>query len=142
MILDKITRDRVAKCDPVIASLVGYVSDKWEAEMGGQSFVRVSSGLRTEAEQRSLIAKGLSHDEESLHLDGFAVDLIVIEGGRARYDRVGYFRLLALYWRNGMAVLGVKGFQFEWGGDWPSFRDYGHFAIRPATAPVKSLPAP
>tara|TARA_R100000700_G_scaffold18214_1_gene24884 strand:- start:2331 stop:2786 length:456 start_codon:yes stop_codon:yes gene_type:complete len=46
----------------------------------------VICGLRTEAEQKELVAKGASQTMRSKHLEGLAVDLMAFVGSRASWE--------------------------------------------------------
>lgn len=46
----------------------------------------VTEGLRTEAKQRELVAKGASQTMNSKHLTGHAVDLVAFIGGRVSWE--------------------------------------------------------
>ena len=46
----------------------------------------VICGMRTEAEQRELVAKGASQTMASKHLEGLAVDLMAYVGSRASWE--------------------------------------------------------
>ena len=46
----------------------------------------VTEGLRTEAKQRELVAKGASQTMNSKHLTGHAVDLVAFIGGRISWE--------------------------------------------------------
>lgn len=46
----------------------------------------VICGMRTEDEQRELVAKGASKTMKSKHLDGLAVDLVAYIGSRASWE--------------------------------------------------------
>ena len=46
----------------------------------------VIQGLRTEAQQKELVAKGASQTMKSKHIDGIAVDLMAYIGSRASWE--------------------------------------------------------
>lgn len=85
----------------------------------------ITEGRRSLAEQRALVAAGASQTLKSRHLDGKAVDVAVILGGRTRWDWPLYVKLadhiLATAQRMGVAL--------RWGGHWKSFRDGPHFEL-------------
>jgi peptidoglycan L-alanyl-D-glutamate endopeptidase CwlK len=87
--------------------------------------LRITSGLRTYAEQNELYAKGRTSSGsvvtnakggQSNHNFGLAFDVVPIVNGKATYnydwDRIG---------RIGKSV------GLSWGGDWASFKDRPHF---------------
>ena len=79
----------------------------------------VTSGRRTLAQQRKLVAAGRSRTMQSKHLNGLAFDVDLLGIGR---DDVS---------DDVWEWLGPSGenFGFVWGGRWVSFRDVGHFEV-------------
>lgn len=74
----------------------------------------VTEGLRTEAKQRKLVAKGASQTMNSKHLTGHAVDLVAFIGGRISwelnlYDEIADAMRLAALEKN----TGIR-----WGAAW------------------------
>lgn len=74
----------------------------------------VTEGLRTEAKQRELVAKGASQTMNSKHLTGHAVDLVAFIGGRISwelnlYDEIADAMRLAALEKN----TGIR-----WGAAW------------------------
>ena len=55
----------------------------------------VTEGLRTEAKQRELVAKGASQTMNSKHLTGHAVDLVAFIGGRISWELSLYGEIAA-----------------------------------------------
>ena len=103
----------------------------------------VIEGLRSEARQREMVAKGASRTMNSRHITGHAVDLLPIgPNGRAAFD-------WPLYHQLGPAVkkaAEAEGVKITWGGDWKSFKDGPHFELDrnayPVSAWVTGDPAP
>lgn len=91
----------------------------------------VLEGLRSPDRQRQLVKQGASKIDDSRHLHGFAVDLGVWESGQISWHWPLYIVLAA----------GVKQAALEvalpviWGGDWPHFKDGGHFELPRAGYP-------
>lgn len=85
----------------------------------------VVEGLRTEARQRELVAKGASRTMKSRHLVGEAVDLAPIVSGQLRWDWPLFPKINAAMQRAAQE-LGVR---LVWGGDWRSFRDGPHWEL-------------
>lgn len=85
----------------------------------------VVEGLRDEARQRELVARGASRTMKSLHLVGRAVDLAPILDGQLRWDWPLFPRINEAM-RRAAADLGVR---LVWGGDWKSFRDGPHWQL-------------
>lgn len=91
----------------------------------------VVEGLRTLAQQREYVARGVSKTMNSYHLpqvDGLshAVDLAPLLGGAIPWDRWEEFRRLADVVKACAAELGVP---VEWGGDWKTLKDGPHFQL-------------
>lgn len=74
----------------------------------------VIEGLRTEARQRELVAKGASKTMQSKHLTGKAVDIVPIIDGQVRWDWPAFYPL-AVAVREAAKELNVK---VRWGGVW------------------------
>lgn len=91
----------------------------------------VTTGLRSVADQRLMVAKGASKTMRSRHLPGkvtglaHAVDLAVTINGKLRWDWPLYAKLAAIVKRAARDV----GVPVEWGGDWKSFKDGPHFQL-------------
>jgi peptidoglycan LD-endopeptidase CwlK len=93
----------------------------------------VLEGLRTEARQRELVARGASKTMNSRHLTGHAVDLGAFVGGEVRWDWPLYHRIAAAV-KAAAAELEVP---IEWGGDWRSFKDGPHWQLPWKQYPVE-----
>ena len=74
----------------------------------------VICGLRTEAEQKELVAKGASQTMRSKHLEGLAVDLMAYVGSRASWE-LNLYDDIADAIRVGAVMEGVD---VTWGGAW------------------------
>lgn len=85
----------------------------------------VLDGKRTEEEQRDLLARGATKIMNSRHLNGFAVDLGVWHDGAISWHWPQYI-ILAADVKAAAADLRIP---IEWGGDWPHFKDGGHFEL-------------
>lgn len=91
----------------------------------------VVEGVRTVAQQREYIARGVSKTMNSYHLPqadglGHAVDLAPLVGGAIPWNDWQAFADLAGVVKACAAELGVP---VEWGGDWKTFKDGPHFQI-------------
>ena len=103
----------------------------------------VIEGLRSEARQREMVAKGASRTMNSRHITGHAVDLLPIgPNGRAAFDWPLYHQLAPAVKKAAEA----EGVQIVWGGDWTSFKDGPHFEldrnVYPANQWTTGDPAP
>jgi len=74
----------------------------------------VTCGLRTHAEQRRLVERGLSQTMNSRHLDGHAVDLVAWHDGQPVWDWPAYY-LMADAMLDAADSLHVP---LRWGGAW------------------------
>ena len=122
--MDKITAKRIQTLHPDIRNKVIEFID--EAERQGIN-LRITSGLRTYAEQDKLYAQGRTTDGpivtnakggESNHNFGTAIDVVEIKNGKADWN---------CDW-NAIAKI-AKSFGFAWGGDWKTFKDKPHFEM-------------
>lgn len=91
----------------------------------------VLEGVRTQARQRELVARGSSQTMNSRHIPaengwGHAVDLAPIDHeGKASWDWPLYHRLAPIIKR----AANDEGIPLEWGGDWKSFKDGPHWQL-------------
>lgn len=89
----------------------------WAARSVGYPVV-ITSARRSRAEQRSLVARGLSQTLDSKHLQGKAFDIDWLGTSRDQIPR--WFWQLIGPWAE--TNLGLK-----WGGRWRRLWDPGHF---------------
>lgn len=92
----------------------------------------VSEGLRTLAQQQIDVAAGKSQTLKSRHLDGHAVDLVVLVNGAAVWAWPPY-SVLAEQMKAAAARCNVP---IEWGGDWTTLKDGPHFQL-----PIEQYPS-
>lgn len=91
----------------------------------------VVEGMRTQAQQRTNVAKGVSLTMDSYHLPqadglGHAVDLAPLVNKAIPWSDWQAFADLAGVVKACAAELGVP---VRWGGDWKTLRDGPHFQI-------------
>lgn len=91
----------------------------------------VIEGLRTPTEEAANVADGASTTMHSRHLPnskgfGCAVDLAAWVGGTVAYTPLGLYDQIATAMKQAAFDVAVP---IEWGGDWLTFRDYGHFQL-------------
>lgn len=94
------------------------------AQMSDLPFT-VLEGLRTQARQKELVAKGASKTMRSRHLTGHAVDIAPLLGGKVSWDWPLYHRLAPIVKRAAAA----ENVPIEWGGDWRTFKDGPHWQL-------------
>jgi peptidoglycan L-alanyl-D-glutamate endopeptidase CwlK len=97
----------------------------------GRRDFRVLEGRRTKARQAKLVKEGASKIMNSRHLGGFAVDLGVLRDGKISWHWPEYIVLAADIKKAAMD----ERVRIEWGGDWPHFKDGGHFELSRANYP-------
>lgn len=97
---------------------------------GREDFV-VLEGKRSVTRQRKLVETGASKIMGSRHINGFAVDIAPLDGGKPSWHWPLYIKLAADMKAAAMAL----GVPMEWGGDWPHFKDGGHFELSRAKYP-------
>lgn len=76
----------------------------------------VIEGLRTEEEQKAMVASGASQTMNSRHLTGHAVDLMVLLNGKSRWEEPLYYQLCHAV----CLVSRELSIPVEWGGCWRS----------------------
>ncbi|WPH18232.1 M15 family metallopeptidase [Variovorax paradoxus] len=92
----------------------------------GRVNFQVSEGLRTAARQAELVRAGKSQTQNSRHLTGHAVDLVVLNpDGSANWDFTKY---IGLHTEMALAADALK-VSIEWGGNWRSLRDGPHWQL-------------
>jgi len=132
--VDKPTKERIKLVHP---ALRGELDKIYEEIRNRGVAVRFTSTLRTFEEQEKLYAQGRTRPGQvvtnaragqSYHNYGLAVDFcLLLEGGK----KVSWNRSLDLDhdgqkdWDE--VVFVFKMYEWKWGGDWTSFKDYPHF---------------
>lgn len=107
----KLSQRSLDRLDGVDEQLVGVVNRAisiTKVDFG------VICGLRTEAEQRALVARGASQTMKSKHLEGNAVDLMAYVGSRASWELSLYDEIADAMAESALS-LGVK---MRWGAAW------------------------
>lgn len=136
--MDTRSESYLAKVEPDLARVIRA------AAQGPQPFVIVY-GIRTEEAERQAVATGHSQTMHSRHLPdknglSAAVDVAAIIGGKISFapGREEYvFSQIAKQIMDASRRLGVP---VEWGGDWHSFKDWGHFQLPWSYAPQPAAP--
>jgi|TARA_R110000796_G_scaffold80502_2_gene178226 peptidoglycan L-alanyl-D-glutamate endopeptidase CwlK len=100
--------DRLEGVDERLISVVNYAIDVTKQDFG------VICGLRTEAEQKSLVESGASKTMKSKHLEGLAVDLLCYCGPRGSWE-LNLYDEVADAMAEGAKFAGVK---VRWGAAW------------------------
>lgn len=129
--MDTPTKNRIATLHPSVREEVTLIINEINKNLTGRSQVRISQGLRTNAEQDALYkqrpkvtnAKG----GQSIHNYGFAVDIVlIIDGKTASWDtHKDWDGDKIADWDECVKVFAKYG--WNWGGNWTSFKDMPHF---------------
>jgi peptidoglycan L-alanyl-D-glutamate endopeptidase CwlK len=102
------SKDRLIGVDPTLVKVVRRAIELTEVDFG------VTQGLRTEEEQRLLVAKGASKTMKSKHLTGDAVDLAAYLGSRLSWEITLYDDIA-----DAMKMAAIEyGVKIRWGAAW------------------------
>ena len=96
----------------------------WVAEYTKLDFI-IMQGLRTLAEQKVLVKKGLSMTLKSRHLTGHAFDFVPLVDGKVVWQTLPFLPLIAEF-KSAAKTLKIP---IESGGDWKTFKDYPHIQL-------------
>ncbi|HEY1044940.1 MAG TPA: M15 family metallopeptidase [Bacteroidia bacterium] len=132
---DQITLQRIELLHPKVKGEVKAIYDEICAALTGTAFCRFAYTLRTFKEQNDLYAKGRTiggskvtnaKGGESCHNYGLAVDIVLIDHGRAVWERGQDFDGDKIPdWMEVVKIFEKYG--WFWGGNFKSFKDYPHF---------------
>ena len=123
---DKHSDNRLANTHPRAKAKFIELIVKAEQELGKK--LRVTSGLRTIAEQNELYAQGRTKTGKivtnakggsSYHNFGLAIDVVEIQGAEALWKNPDWKKIGSFGKKLGL----------EWGGDWISIKDNPHFQM-------------
>jgi peptidoglycan L-alanyl-D-glutamate endopeptidase CwlK len=126
---DSISEKNIEKLHPLVREKARELVNRVEKELGIK--LRVTSTLRTYAEQDKLYAQGRTtkggivtnaKGGQSNHNFGTALDVVPIVNNKADW------KATADTW-NKIAVVG-KSLGFQWGGDWKGLVDKPHFEMQ------------
>ena len=90
----------------------------------------ISEGLRSKARQAELVKAGKSQTQNSRHLTGHAVDIVILNNDGSANWSFDRYKAVADVFKKEAARLGIK---ITWGGDWKTLRDGPHFELDRAT---------
>lgn len=94
---------------------------------------RVGEGLRSLAQQKKNVEKGVSWTLKSRHLTGHAVDLLALVNGEVTWSWAPYYKIAAAM-KKAAKELKVP---IIWGGDWKKTKDGPHFELDRKKYPAK-----
>lgn len=128
--MDARSESNLVKVHPDLCAIV-----RAAAVISTQPFI-VIHGIRTVAEEAVNCAAGASETMHSRHLpnkDGVAcaIDVMATKGAAADWTAADYAPINDAM-QKAAAALGLT---VEWGGDWKSLADFGHFQLPWATYP-------
>jgi peptidoglycan L-alanyl-D-glutamate endopeptidase CwlK len=86
---------------------------------------RIVDGLRTLAEQRENVKKGVSKTMNSRHLTGHAIDFAVLKLGEIDWHDLTGFGVIGQCFLIAEKELKIP---VDWGGDW-KWKDWGHIQL-------------
>lgn len=93
---------------------------------------RVTCGIRTPEQQRSLYKAGLSRTLRSKHLTGDAVDVVaILDGYHVSWD-FGLYAQINEAFKKASAELSIP---YRWGGGFKTLRDGCHFELVSTSQP-------
>lgn len=119
--------------DHSIQKLIGVHPDLVKvAEMASlhADFI-VVYGVRTVAEEAVMVAKGASQTMHSRHLknkQGFAcaIDIAAMHNGAVDWKHINLYQDIHVAFMAAAKQLNVP---LEWGGDWTTLKDWGHYQL-------------
>lgn len=85
----------------------------------------ITEGLRTKERQKILVAEGKSQTMNSRHIQGCAVDVMAIPGGKASWE-MSYYKQIAESFQKASDELAIP---IIWGGSWITLKDGPHFEL-------------
>lgn len=94
---------------------------------------KVGEGLRSIAQQKKNVAKGVSWTMNSRHLTGHAVDLLALIGGKVTWSWAPYYKIAAAM----KEAARIEKVPIIWGGDWRRTKDGPHFELDRKSYPAK-----
>ena len=92
---------------------------------GKQVTFVVYHGLRSEEEQRTMLARGVSWVNRSRHQDGHAVDVMAVVDGKSTWEHPPYYEIARAFYKCGEKL----GKPITWGGEW-HVKDMVHFELK------------
>ncbi|WP_445710494.1 M15 family metallopeptidase [Flavobacterium sp.] len=134
--MDKHTQKRIEKLHPFVRDEVEKIINECNEVLTGNAKVRITQGLRTFEEQNALYNKGRTTSGkkvtnakagQSIHNYGFAVDIcLIINNKIASWNTVkDWDNDTVADWYECVKIFSK--YDWEWGGNWKSFKDLPHF---------------
>ena len=133
--IDEITIKRIDLLHPLLRHEVADIYKEICAALSSHVYCRFAYTLRTFSEQDALYARGRTIGNQvvtnamagqSYHNYGLAVDIVLIQDGKAIWNRGEDFDGDKI--PDWMEVVKIfRKFGWEWGGDFVTFKDYPHF---------------
>lgn len=137
--MDTHTKKRIEKLHPLVRDEVEKIINECNEALTGNAKVRITQGLRTFEEQRLLHNKGRiapgkkvtnAKAGQSIHNYGFAVDIcLIIDEKIASWNTVkDWDNDTVADWYECVKIFSK--YDWEWGGNWKTFKDLPHFEKR------------
>lgn len=137
--MDTPTKQRITKLHPSIREEITQIIAQCDTALTGKAKIRITQGLRTNAEQDHIYAQGRTtpgkkitnaKGGQSIHNYGFAVDIcLIINKKTASWDtKKDWDNDQIADWYECVKIFALHG--WEWGGNWKTFKDMPHFEKR------------
>ncbi|MDV7696309.1 M15 family metallopeptidase [Chryseobacterium soli] len=134
--MDTVSQQRISKLHPSVRKEVEKIIEECNTVLTGRAKVRITQGLRTDAEQTALYNQGritsgkkVSNAKagQSIHNYGLAVDIcLIIDGKAASWDTAkDWDNDKIADWYECVKIFARYG--WDWGGSWKTFKDLPHF---------------
>lgn len=128
--MDARSESNLAQVHPDLCAVI-----RRTAEISAQPFI-VIAGIRTVEAEKANCASGASQTMHSRHLPNAqglacAVDVMATQGSAADWDATSY-AIINVAVQQAASELGHT---VEWGGDWATLKDWGHFQLPWAAYP-------
>lgn len=129
--MDKSTKEKILKLHPSIRIEMIRIITEIDKALNGRAKIRITQGLRTFAEQDALYAKKPkvtnAKGGQSIHNYGFAVDMcLIIDDKEVSWNTVKDWDGDKISdWMECVSIF--KKYNWNWGGDWKTFKDLPHF---------------
>ena len=86
----------------------------------------VIEGLRSEERQRQLLSSGATTTMNSRHLTGHAFDFVALKDNKVEWNDITLYVKISNAFKAAATKLNHP---IVWGGDWRTFKDYGHVQL-------------
>lgn len=109
----------IAKVHPKLQKIANRAIELTPTDMA------ITCGLRTVAEQRECVRRGVSKTMKSNHITGRALDYVALINGQPKWDEK-VMTAQSYAWKAAAKELGIS---IVWGGDWKGSWDKSHIEL-------------